>query len=53
MSTRIKTLAGAVVAGLVLMLAAGSVSAQETNPSASSGCCCKKMAMPMPMPMGK
>jgi hypothetical protein len=45
MSTRIKTLVGAAIAGLaVLSLAAGSALAQETNQPTSSGCsCCRNM----------
>lgn len=45
MSTRIKTLAGAVIAGLaVLTLATGSAFAQETDQPTSSGCgCCRDM----------
>lgn len=45
MSTRIKTLVGAVVAGLaVLTLAMGSALAQETDQPTSSGCsCCRNM----------
>lgn len=44
MSTRIKTLVGAVIAGLaVLTLATGSALAQETD-QPSSGCsCCRNM----------
>jgi hypothetical protein len=45
MSTGIKTLFGAVVAGLaVLTLATGSAFAQETDQPTSSGCsCCRNM----------
>lgn len=45
MSTRIKTLVGAVIAGLaVLTLATGSAFAQETEQPSSSGCsCCRNM----------
>ncbi len=49
MSTRTKTLVGAVIAGLAMLtLATGSVSAQGTNPSASGCSCCKNM-----QPMGR
>jgi hypothetical protein len=45
MSTGIKTLIGAVVAGLaVVTLATGSVLAQDTDQPTSSGCsCCRNM----------
>lgn len=45
MSTRIKTLVGAVIAGLaVLTLATGSALAQETDQPTPSSCgCCRNM----------
>ena len=45
MFTRIKTLIGAVVAGLAIVtLATGSALAQDTDQPTSSGCsCCRNM----------